>query len=273
MERRVSFGPGQATTPGVRALLIANAAIYLLLLPFKHQGSISPLLETLALYPTSIWPDFKLWQLLTYQFLHGSFWHLLFNLFTLWMFGSDVERALGGKKFILYYLTAGIGAGLCHLCFSSAPVIGASGAIYGVLAAFALLFPDRPVTLLLFFILPVTVKAKYLVALFIGISLFSGIESSLFGLQDGIAHLAHLGGALTGFLLLRGAPALAAARFEWTKRREWRRMAEIKRKRAKIQAQHQEIDRLLDRINEVGYDALSREEKKTLLKHSKKIKD
>ncbi len=272
-ERRISFGLSQSMTPVVRVLLITNGALYLAQLLFHTSGGNSLLIDALALHRSSLWPNLGLWQLVTYQFLHGSLWHLLFNLFTLWMFGCDVERVLGGKKFITFYLLSGIGAGLCHLLFSAAPVIGASGAIYGVLVAFALLFPERSVTLLLFFILPVTMRAKVLVALFIAISLFSGIESSLFGLHDGIAHLAHLGGALSGFLLLRAAPAVSAAGFEWRKRREWRRMAAQNRQRAKDKAQREEIDRLLDRINEVGYDALSSEEKKRLLRQSKKIKE
>ncbi|HOT96014.1 MAG TPA: rhomboid family intramembrane serine protease [bacterium] len=273
IERRVSFGLNQAMTPMVRTLLIVNAVVYLAQLFFRYSGGSSLLIAAVALHRTSIWPDLQLWQLITYQFLHGSLWHLLFNLFTLWIFGCDVERMLGSKKFAAYYLLCGIGAGVCHLFFIADPVIGASGAIYGILVAFALFFPERSVTLLLFFILPVTLRAKYLVALFIGISIFSGIESSLFGLNDGVAHLAHLGGALTGFLLLRSLPALSATRFEWRKRREWRQMAAKNRSRTREKAQREEIDRLLDRINEVGYESLTREEKKTLLKHSKKIKD
>lgn len=276
MERRVSFGLSHGLTPMVRILLIINAAIYALQLLWPHQGPLSPLIQWFALWPPRVLHQYALWQIFTYAFLHGGIIHLLFNLFTLWMFGCDVERVLGGKKFILFYLISGVGAGLCHLLFnahSPVPVIGASGAIYALLVAFALLFPDRVITLLLFLVLPVQVKAKYLVAIFIAISLVSGIESNLFGYQDGVAHLAHLGGALTGFILLRGGRMIGDLLFETRKRSAWRRMAEHNRTRAREKAERDEIDRLLDRINEVGYDALSREEKKTLLKNSKKMKD
>lgn len=276
MERRVSFGLSHGLTPMVRNLLIINAAVYALQLPWAHQGTASPLLHWFALWPPRVLHQFALWQILTYAFLHGGIIHILFNLFTLWIFGCEVERVLGGRKFLFFYLISAAGAGLCHLLFnthSPVPVIGASGAIYAVLVAFAVLFPDRVITLLLFFVLPVQLKAKHLVALFIAISLFSGIESNIFGNRDGVAHLAHLGGALTGFLLLRGGRMLDSLLFETRKRREWRHKAEQNRLQARQKAERDEIDRLLDRINEVGYEALSREEKKTLLKNSKKIKD
>jgi membrane associated rhomboid family serine protease len=276
MERRISFGLSHTMTPMVRNLLVANATVYLAQLLFAHQGADSPLIRWFALWPGLVWQNFSIWQLVTYQFLHGGLFHLLFNLFTLWMFGCDVERTLGSTRFLLYYLLAGVGAGLAHLLFNAhsfVPVIGASGAIYAVLVAFALFFPNRIVTLLLFFILPVNLKAKYLVAIFLAISLFSGIESTLFGIRDGVAHLAHLGGALTGFLLLRGGTHLKELAFEFHKRREWQRMARRNRMQAQEKAKRDEIDRLLDRINEVGFDSLSKEEKKRLLKHSRNIKE
>ncbi len=260
----------------VRNLLIINAVVYALQLLWANQETASPLLDWFALWPLRVLHQYTLWQVFTYAFLHGGIIHLLFNLFTLWMFGCEVERILGSREFLLFYLISGVGAGLCHLLFnahSSVPVIGASGAIYAVLVAFALLFPDRVITLLLFFVLPVQLKAKHMVAIFVAISLFTGIESNIFGSRDGVAHLAHLGGALTGFLLLRGGRMLDSLLFQTRKRREWQRRAEKNRLQARAKAQREEIDRLLDRINEVGYEALSREEKKTLLKNSKKIKD
>jgi membrane associated rhomboid family serine protease len=276
MERRVTFGLSQTLTPMVRNLLIINAAFYAIQLFFAHPGSNSIFMRWLALWPPMVLHDFAIWQLLTYQFLHGSFFHILFNLFALWMFGCEVERVLGARKFLLFYLVSGAGAGLFHLLFNAhamVPVIGASGAIYAVLVAFALLFPNRVITLLLFFVLPIEIKAKYLVAIFLAISLFSGMESSLFGASDGVAHLAHLGGALTGFILLRGGPILNDAVFEFRKRMQWRRMAAQNRLQARKTARSAEIDRLLDRINEIGYDALSKEEKETLLKNSKHTKE
>ncbi len=276
IERRVTFGPGSALTPVVRALLVANAIIYLLQLLTAPLGLEPFWLRHLALWPSQVLHHFAFWQLLTYQFLHGSFFHVLFNLFALWMFGGEVERALGSNRFLRLYLLSGIGAGLFHLLFNvhaTAPVIGASGAIYGVLVAFAVLYPNRVVTLLLFFVLPIQLKAKYLVAIFIAISTFSGIESQIFGLRDGIAHLAHLGGALTGFLFLRTGPLIRDWQFTLRKRREWRRRAASREKESLKNRHRDEIDRILDHINETGYDALSEKEKELLKKASRKISD
>ncbi|MDP1994439.1 MAG: rhomboid family intramembrane serine protease, partial [Ignavibacteria bacterium] len=138
---------------------------------------------------------FQIWQLITYQFLHGGFSHILFNMFALWMFGAEIENTYGSKKFLIYYLACGIGAGLLHLFLSPvltgalAPTIGASGAIYGVMIAFAMFFPDR--LIFLYFFIPV--KAKYFIAFMIVFE-FLAVDS----VGSGVAHLAHLGGALVG---------------------------------------------------------------------------
>ncbi len=137
------------------------------------------------------------WQIFTSMFLHGGFMHLFFNMFALYIFGIELEYSWGSKKFLQYYLICGIGAGIVSLLTyynSPVPIIGASGAIYGVLLAYALLFPDR--YLYLYFLIPI--KAKYLVGLFIIIEFFSGISGG-----GNIAHFAHLGGILTGFIYLK----------------------------------------------------------------------
>lgn len=274
IDRKISISFGQPLTPWVRNLMLINAAVQVVQL--LAGGADSFIIRYLALYPAQVLGNGAVWQLLTYSFLHGSLLHLLFNLFTLWVFGGDVERLLGPRRFLGYYLISAVGAGLFHLIFypdSPVPVIGASGAIYAILVAFALFFPDRVITLLLFFVLPVEIKARYLVAIFIAISLFSGISSGLHGASDGVAHLAHLGGALTGFLLLRGGPALHSLLFEINKRRQWRQMAARKKRERQEEARRAQVDRLLDRINEVGYDALSDEEKATLHKNSTPLQD
>ena len=173
---------------------------------------------------------FRWWQPLTHLFMHGGWWHILFNMYTLVMFGMVVERALGTKKFLILYFVTGLGAVALHtgvewldihrLAASASPtaqsdiidmlrtpMVGASGAIYGVLVAFAMLYPEARMTLIF---PPVTLDAKWMVAIFIGIELITGIT----GTQAGIAHFAHLGGALFGFLLI----------LYWRKRGElWRR--------------------------------------------------
>ncbi len=161
---------------------------------------------------------FRWWQPLTHMFMHDGFMHIFFNMYTLVMFGMIVERALGTKKFIWFYLITGFGAVLLHtgveflqvqsllkqypgvepqLIYNSIPgVLGASGAVYGVLVAFAMLYPQARLTLIF---PPVTLDAKWWVIIFVGIELVTGIT----GTQMGIAHFAHLGGALFGFLLIR----------------------------------------------------------------------
>lgn len=173
--------------------------------------------ETFAMaFPLST--DFRWWQPITHMFMHDGFWHILFNMYSLVMFGMVVERALGTKRFIWFYLITGLGAVLLHTgveflqvqqlikeyagvpaqtIYNSVPhVLGASGAVYGVLVAFAMLYPEAKLTLIF---PPITLDAKWWVIIFIGIELLTGIT----GTQMGVAHFAHLGGALFGWLLIR----------------------------------------------------------------------
>lgn len=168
------------------------------------------MIRTFAMfYPES--PYFRWWQPLTHMFMHGGVWHILFNMYTLVMFGSVVERALGTKDFIIFYLITGLGAVALHIgvewleinylngSLAAAvltPMVGASGAIYGVLVAFAMLYPEARLTLIF---PPITLDAKWWVGIFVALELLLGIT----GTQISIAHFAHLGGALFGFLLIR----------------------------------------------------------------------
>lgn len=159
-------------------------------------------------YPTS--PYFHWWQPLTHMFMHGGFWHIFFNMYTLVMFGMVVERVLGTQKYLIFYFVTGLGAAALHtgvewlqLTYMGGgagilytPMVGASGAIFGVLVAFAMLYPQARLTLIF---PPITLDAKWWVIIFIGLELFTGIV----GTRIGIAHFAHLGGALFGFLLVR----------------------------------------------------------------------
>ena len=165
-------------------------------------------------YPAS--PFFKPWQILTHMFMHGGFWHIFFNMYSLLMFGSILERSLGPKKFLIFYFVTGLGAVALHTGVEwmqarvfiangaagayhgllMTPTLGASGAIYGVLIGFAMLYPQARLMLIF---PPIPVKAKWLVIIFAAIELFSGIN----GIQDGVAHFAHLGGMLFGWLLIR----------------------------------------------------------------------
>ena len=195
--------------PVTRNLLIINVIIYIATVVNENY-----MIGTFAMfYPES--PLFRWWQPLTHMFMHGGIWHILFNMYTLVMFGMVVERALGTKRFLILYFVAGFGAVALHtgvewlqvrhlmasgntadvINLYRTPIVGASGAIYGVLVAFAMLYPQARMTLLF---PPVTLDAKWMVIIFIGIEHFTGIT----GTQMGIAHFAHLGGALFGFLLV-----------------------------------------------------------------------
>ncbi len=207
------FGQGRGNTmfpPFIKFLLVTNVAVFLVQsfflagLTFRGNPIELSMMQLLALWP---WEGgFLPWQVVSYQYLHGGFGHLFFNMFALWMFGMELENLWGTKRFALYYTLSGIAAGIVHIVISPllgglhGPTVGASGSIMGVLLAFGLTFPNRPVMMFpIFFPIP----ARIFVLLYAGIDLFFG----LFNSGDGVAHFAHLGGALGGFLLLKfGAP-------------------------------------------------------------------
>ena len=179
--------------PATQALLLANVAFFFL------GDLLAPgLLSPLALWPVGhgFWP----WQIGTYAFLHGSFNHLFFNMLGLWMFGGELEQVWGQKRFVQFYAASVVAAALTQLLVNAllgtvAPTIGASGGLFGLLLAFAMIFPNR--IILLFFVIPM--KAKYLVALYGLLELYQGA----YVLNSGVAHFAHLGGMLGGLLTLR----------------------------------------------------------------------
>ena len=210
--------------PVTRSLLIINVIMFVATLINEDF-----MVGTFAMfYPAS--PFFRWWQPITHMFMHGGWWHIIFNMYTLVMFGMVVERALGTKKFLILYFITGLGAVALHtgvewleihralasddlaarqsaLDLLRIPMVGASGAIFGVLVAFAMLYPEARMTLLF---PPVTLDAKWMVIIFVALELVIGVT----GPSMGIAHFAHLGGALFGFLLI----------LYWRKRGElWRR--------------------------------------------------
>lgn len=180
-------------------LLIVNVIVYLA--TFLGERILKTnVMGWLVLYdPRSVL--FRPWQLVTYMFMHGGFWHLFMNMYTLYIFGTVVERMIGPKKFSVLYFVSGLGAAGVHLLImnlmrgGAAPMVGASGAIYGVLIAYAMLFPNSRITLLF---PPVTLNAKWMVIIFALLSLVVGIT----GTAEGVAHFAHLGGMLFGFLMV-----------------------------------------------------------------------
>jgi membrane associated rhomboid family serine protease len=195
-----SFGPGPLTF-AIKMLIAVNVAAFL----------VSFFAPTVTLYlglrPADLFGELRIWQPLTYMFLHGGIFHILFNMLVLWMFGVELERMWGSRFFTKYYFVCGLGAAATTILLGLLPgafgnqlyyalTIGASGAIYGVLLAYALYFPNRPILMFLLFPIP----AKYFVMIIGAISLLS----SMSGPGSGVAHTAHLGGLVTGYLYLKG---------------------------------------------------------------------
>lgn len=189
----------QRTTSVVLNLIIINVIVWIAQLMFDKTYGLT---NIIALFP----PDsgmFKPYQMVTYMFAHASydqfgrieFFHILFNMYALWMFGSALERVWGPKRFLIFYLICGLAAGVTQM-FLGDGAVGASGAVMGLLAAFGYLFPNTE-----FYMLPIPfpIKAKYMVAIYAGIDLFGGIHG---GGADNIAHYAHLGGLVMGFILV-----------------------------------------------------------------------
>ena len=261
--------------------------------------------------------DFQIYQFFTYMFLHGGLTHIFFNMFALWMFGSVIERVWGPKKFIFYYIVCGIGAGITQELVQYATytiegisayqyvsaggvqmttdayinlwtTIGASGAVYGILLAFGMIFPNERLFIIPF---PFPIKAKWLIVGYIAIELFSAMT----GPGDGVAHMAHLGGMLFGFLLIRywqkhpnSSQSFGRSRgqefFENMKRRYDQRQQQNNRMKAeqtdprresdeeynaRKRKNQEEVDAILDKIRKSGYDSLTKEEKKKLFDQSR----
>jgi len=295
-------------------LLIINVLAYLATLVLQMRGVDLTSLLGLHFFLAS---DFHIYQFLTYMFLHGSFTHILFNMFALWMFGSVIERVWGPRKFLFYYICCGIGAGFTQELVQYADysiqgiaayqyvnaggvqmttnayinlwtTIGASGAVYGILLAFGMIFPNERLFIIPF---PFPIKAKWLIVGYVAIELFSAMS----GPGDGVAHMAHLGGMLFGFLLIRywQKHPDSSGRFGRSNGMEFfdnmKRKFEERQRNSRMNAERQqtrretdeeynarqrqnqeEIDAILDKIRKSGYDSLTKEEKQKLFDQSKK---
>lgn len=294
-------------------LLVINVLAYLATWVLQRSGVDLNALLGLHFFMAS---DFRVYQFLTYMFLHGSFTHILFNMFALWMFGSVIERVWGPKKFLFYYIVCGVGAGIVqelvqygsyvaqgldayeYVNMGGAQIamdsyinlwttIGASGAVYGILLAFGMIFPNERL-----FIIPIPfpIKAKWLILGYIVIELFSAMS----GPGDGVAHMAHLGGMLFGFLLIRywQKHPDSSQRYGRSYGKEFfdnliRKHEDYQRKRhmhaeqtnrrqetdeeynMRQRKNQEEIDAILDKIRKSGYDSLTKEEKQKLFEQKR----
>ena len=252
-------------TDAIKFIISINFLIFILQYLSGMEGE---LFTIFGIVPSKTFGELMLWQPFTYLFFHGGIWHVLINMFVLWMFGSELEKFWGKKEFLRFFFITGIGSGLITILFSLSstnPVVGASGAIYGVLLAYGLLFPNRLVYL--YFLIPI--KVKYLVMLIGAIAFFSSLNPG----NSNISHLTHLSGMVIGFIYLRSS-------INWNTINHFviHRKDEIKRhyedkKNEKREALKLQVDAILDKINDVGYDNLSESEREFLFKASKNLSE
>ena len=219
-------------TPAIKTLVIANSAVFLvqnLVAWFGGTAGYRWVIEWFGLIPYTVTHGMRIWQPFTYLFLHADIWHLLLNMLVLWMFGRDLEMAWGKRRFYIYYFVCGVGAGLINILAKSIPLawgaepsliatIGASGAIYGILLAMAVVFPDRQVWLIPF---PIVLPMRVFVLIIGAIAFFSSLGSG-----DNISHISHLGGMLVGYVYLRRGSFFYGWRNYYT---DWKRKR-LKRK-------------------------------------------
>lgn len=279
----LAFG-GMGITPGVKLLLIANAVVFMLqtLAGGGLTGRMGPVDQRLAFRPEEAIYGLQVWRFFTYMFLHSGFTHILFNMFGLWMFGSQIEALWGRRSFLVYYLICGLGGAVLYGIFNLSGIgaitymLGASGAVFGILLAYGLTFPDN--VILVMFVLPM--KAKYFVLLY-GLMELMAIPGG-----GGVAHLAHLGGMLSGFLFLRlTAPAIARGPGLGGLGRTWRRWRAQQKFRvvppaskppaggngkAPRSANQEQVDLILDKISREGLQSLSEEEQEILRRAGRK---
>ncbi|MDH5174438.1 MAG: rhomboid family intramembrane serine protease [Elusimicrobiota bacterium] len=249
----------------IKWLIIANISVYIIQM-FAGRN----VLYTFGLVPYRVVKSLWLWQILTHMFVHGGLFHLLINLFVLWMFGKPIERQWGTTSFLKYYFTCGLGASIFILLTSldsRIPVVGASGAIYGILVAFAMLYPDS--IIYLYFLFPI--KAKHFAILIGAVAFLSGIS----GGKSNIAHFGHLGGLLVGYVYLKFP--LWKYRFHPQRLLAFLRLPKISlRRRKKYKTEFYKIDdkvnQILDKILLHGVDSLTAEEKRIMDEYSSKEK-
>lgn len=308
-------------------LLIVNIVAFLLTFLMGKDASGGYVLNDIFGLHFFLASDFRIYQLFTYMFMHGGFEHIIFNMFALWMFGCVVERVWGPKKFLFYYITCGIGAGLFQEAaqyvtylvqdlgayemvntgtariamgeyLNMWTTVGASGAIYAILLAFGMIYPNERIFI---FPLPIPIKAKYFVIGYAAIELFSALATT----GDGVAHIAHLGGMVFGFFMIRhwrkqvdggyrGSSTADAfdklrgmfggrnkkSNFSYTRNDNYAHGTDYQQggnyttdfkpcDEESKKATQAEIDRILDKIRKSGYDSLTKEEKQTLFDQTK----
>ncbi len=238
---------GDSPFPWTLRLVAVNVILFVLLLLARNTGFGLAIFNEMVLVPSQVFKG-HVWQLITYMFLHSpsGLMHVAFNMLLLWMMGREVELTLGSGTFLRLYFLAGIVAGICSL-FTGSPVLGASGAVLGILAVYGHLFPDR--VILAFFVIPM--KVKYFIWVIAAIDLLGAIQGG-----GNIAHLAHIGGLFTGMLMMR----TGWYRKRWLDLDGWRRQRDIDREKGR----RKRVDEILEKVSKQGIQSLSRQEREFL---------
>ena len=274
MKYRLQFNPGelaykpQIFTDAIKILVSINFAIYLLQ---SISGKEEVFFKLFGLVPSTFISDLMLWQPFTYMFLHAPFYssvgisHILLNMLGLWVFGRELEQAWGRSRFLKYYFITGIGSGLITYLFqmsSDNPVIGASGAVYGILLAYGISYPNR--MLYIWGIIPV--KSMWLVIIMGSIAFFG-----VMGNADGISHVTHISGMAIGYLLLKKSWRWKDVLFAIRKKTIEFQVQRHEEKHIKVNMLQKDIDVILEKIQKLGFSGLSDEEKSKLYEASKKM--
>ena len=268
MKYQFQSDPGQLSykpslfTDAIKTLISVNFAIFVLQ---SISSSEIMFFSNFGLVPKLVWSQLKIWQPFTYMFFHGDIWHVLINMFVLWMFGSELERAWGKKNFLRFYFITGVGSGLGTMFFglqSLVPIVGASGAIYGVLLAYGVLFPNR--TVYLYGIIPI--KSIWFV---IGIGVIAFFSS--FNNFTNISHLTHLFGMVIGYLYLKRPVHFRALWFSVFKKVLEYRIQNQEKKISHSIEMERDLNSILDKINREGFRSLTQEEEERLYKNSKTL--
>ena len=257
----ISYKPSLFTN-AIKLLVSVNFGIFLLQSLSKSEMIF---FQLFGLVPKLIWSEFMIWQPVTYLFFHGGIWHVLINMFVLWMFGSELERLWGKLRFLKYYFITGIGSGIITALLnlsSITPVVGASGAVFGVLMAYGITYPNR--TIYLYGIIPIrSMLFVIAVGLIAFVSSFDGTSR--------ISHITHLSGMVIGYLILKRRWQFNDIWFSIRKKTLEYQIQREERKISHRQELENNIDKILDKINDQGFQSLSDKEEKQLYENSKSL--
>ena len=266
-----TFGLGGKLTPVVKYVILISVGSFLAGTILELVGS-GFWLRAFGLTPFLVKKYFTVWQFFTYMFVHKGIWHILFNMFALWMFGGELEGSWGSREFAAFFTVTGVCAGLLYFIFASGlplplisgspfqVLIGSSGAIFGLLVAYAMCFPDRQVLFMLLF----PIKAKYFVMI------LAAIELYLIWQPSSVSNFTHLSGILIGYIYLKKDWNFSSILERLADRRRRLRIKLVTQQEERSRDEQDEVDRILDKINQQGLQSLSRRERNILHRASEK---